>query len=108
MSEHSPGPWKFERCTLGHPDNAKNPMVTAPAVVKNICRLFSEESTFFGCTSLGPSLEQAEANARLIAASPTLLEACEQFLAAHDGDDALAELQAVNLIRNAIQAAKGE
>lgn len=81
---HTPGPWKYERITIGHPDNWRNPIVTAPG--NYIARLFCAESTVAGMTADGlTTLDEAEANAALIAAAPDLLEAC-QLVADHCGD----------------------
>lgn len=78
MSQHTPGKWTYSRINIGHPDNAKNPIVSSPS--NYIARLFSSESTLMGMTSRGPSLEEAEANARLIAAAPELLAALEDLV----------------------------
>jgi len=73
---HTPGPWEFKRCTIGHPDNAKNPIVNGGGF--HICRIFCTGSKMPGMSSLAPGdIEVAEANAKLIAAAPDLLAACK-------------------------------
>lgn len=61
MSAYTPEPWRYRPCTIGHPDNALNPMIDAGGMY--IARLHSQESTIFGMTSLAPGREEAEANA---------------------------------------------
>lgn len=77
MSEakHTPGPWTVEDCTgdglhdicLGYTvQDRGNPILLA--------------TCFFDQDFIGPiSLEECNANARLIAAAPKLLEACKAF-----------------------------
>ena len=81
---HTPGPWRYHKLTIGHPDNAHNPVVEAPG--HYIARLFSADSTLPGMTSRAPVAKEAEANAYLIAAAPRLLAALESLanqVAAH-------------------------
>ena len=81
---HTPGPWNFHRCSLGSEDNARNPIVDCSSGY--VARLFCSRSTIRGLTS-GPDLEEAEANATLIAAAPDLLIACQAALAALESLD---------------------
>ena len=74
---HTPGPWDYKRTTIGHPDNAINPMVTSDGG-QFIARIGWEGSTVPYMSSLTPhTFDEAEANARLIAAAPDLLKAAE-------------------------------
>lgn len=75
---HTAGPWSYEKCTLGHPSNSRNPIVEFNG--GHIARLFSPDSTLTGLTSLAPPIEEVEANARLIACAPELLSACEKAM----------------------------
>lgn len=70
-AEATPGPWDYAPCTIGHPDNVKNPVVGSPS--NYIARAFSEDSTFTGLTSRAPRRSAAEANAYLIAAARNAL-----------------------------------
>ena len=88
-----------------------NPIVTSAR--HNIARLFNDQG-MFAMNSRGPTLEEGDDNARLIAASPDLLEACKVLLVATDfnftnccipSDSHTA--QACYLARNAIAKAEG-
>ena len=94
------GPWRYKPVTVGHPDNRRNPIVTAAG--RNIARLFSDEATVPGLISNAPTALEAEANARLIAAAPDLYRAVVALLDEHQdckgcasSDLALAALAAV-------------
>jgi hypothetical protein len=73
MSEikHTPGPWTFSVCEIGHENNRLNHVVGSECG-NYIARLFSEQSTLPGMTSLGPDNDTAIANAKLIAAAPEM------------------------------------
>lgn len=108
-ARYTPGPWTFRRCTIGSPDNAKNPIVSAPG--RYIARLFADCATFVGMTSQAPTLEEAEANAKLIAAAPELLEACRVALKAvryfgRGGDICGDEGNVTKILENAIAKAE--
>ena len=73
MAEHSPGPWSVEDVTSGYDHDIclAYPVVGAghPVLVA---------TTFFDHDRDGPiTARQADANARLIAAAPSLLAACK-------------------------------
>ena len=77
MTRHTPGPWSYQKCTLGDPSNAHNPIVESDG--QYIARLFAPMARA-GCTSRSPTTQQeAEANAHLIAAAPDLLAALESL-----------------------------
>lgn len=72
MSGHTPGPWEIRRPPSGYPyqiyaSNGSN----GPGGVKNVTSWNSI------CV---PSLPEGEANARLIAAAPCLLEALKEAM----------------------------
>ena len=73
MSKHTPGPWEFQ---LDQPRRNEYPWFSINASNR---RIASTEQ--FPCEGLWPcdalkSPEESEANAKLIAAAPELLEAC--------------------------------
>jgi hypothetical protein len=53
-------------------------MVGSEATGQNIARVFSEDSTLPGLTSLAPIVAEAVANAVLIGAAPGLLAECKE------------------------------
>ena len=69
MSKHTPGPWEIQR------DSGLHIYITQPSDTPNRVPGYYAEIRRFTTDS-----EQVEANARLIAAAPDLLEACEQLL----------------------------
>mgnify|MGYP000961965387 CR=1 FL=1 len=90
MSKHTPAPWSIDECT-GH-------IIPSSGVGGGICDPW------------GDSIEQMEANARLIAAAPELLEACKNIVAACElTDDAYYDAidTAINIARAAIAKAEG-
>lgn len=70
-TKHTPGPWTFEICT-GHEKDESWPFF-----------IEAEQCTVAGVSGIG---NQADANARLIAASPELLAACQNSLDSLCGD----------------------
>jgi hypothetical protein len=69
-AKHTPGPWK-------HWPKRDRPLVTSEDGKTPICRTISDDA---GGPADAPPYHQAEANARLIAAAPDLLAACEEAL----------------------------
>lgn len=70
MSKHTPGPWKMRNRTGNHDwNNWRIAAEDGPGRVGGICRL---DESLTG--------EESEANARLIAAAPELLEALRETL----------------------------
>ena len=86
MSKHTPGPWSYRGSLGPH----SNPHLLGPHVVENATGI--QIAILNGWRS-----EVSEANARLIAAAPALLEALENSIAHFDVANA----------RAAIKAAKG-
>lgn len=82
---HTPGPWRADRRDILAPD----------------CRCIAEV-----CSGAASSLEEADANERLIAAAPQLLEALRVLLNAVEGGNVtICDLTMASL---AIAAATGE
>ena len=105
---HTPGPWKYEtriqRGTYSQPVKG-SPIryyVTGPRPSPN----FAEPII----CHLGPTYERAEADARLIAVAPELLEALKKIVAWHDcfpptsGEE---DLPIISQARAAIAQAEG-
>jgi hypothetical protein len=67
MSAHTPGPWTIRRASQGKPYQIEGA---------------TRDITRWGGLS-APMSHEAEANARLIAAAPDLLEALQYVLSAH-------------------------
>lgn len=88
---HTPGPWHVDSTHVSHAIN--------------------NQEVHIALANIGPGLlqEEALANAYLIAAAPTLLEACEYFI--EDVNEMGIEIDyafAVEQIKAAIAKAKGE
>lgn len=100
MSEHTPGPWTFH---LPHSSD-----YWAPAFIKVSGSIVAEAFSRNG-------FQERDANARLIAASPQLLEACEAMLAQFEhwlpqltSEERGVEIEPVRMARSAISKARGE
>ena len=76
MSKHTPGPWVVSR------DSGLNIYITQPSELPGRRPGYYAEVRRFT-----PDTEQVEANARLIAAAPEMLEALEMVRAALDPDN---------------------
>lgn len=74
-AKHTPGPWLVERDrSISAPTPAGSPVVLSEVTVAEV--------RSGGCASL----EQADANARLIAAAPDMLEALQAIMFRIQGD----------------------
>ena len=113
-SAHTPGPWSW--FTKAEPDTENAKLVHTQERVGDMCQRYLVGSNGQGFAhTVGMSHEQDEANARLIAAAPDLLEAlegAERVLAKHvypkpdvDADHPFAVL---TRIRAALRKAKDE
>lgn len=93
-TKHTPGPWQLERLTGDHDIGIR---VTGPVV--------SGYTAFIrtGWPHENQRVEQ-EANAKLIAAAPDLLEALMTLVSSYDAEDSFAEL---TVARAAIAKATG-
>ena len=111
MSKHTPGPWVYDEenadgdtYTIAHSPNYQAAIrsVSDPAVLVDIRRSDLADSR---------SLEEARANARLIAAAPELLAACQAYLDAEKLTNAAAYVRALSetkrLIAEAVAKATG-
>jgi hypothetical protein len=100
-SKHTPGPWSFE-------DDRNDSRFHA---ADDGCHVIIGESGLTEALVFGDENEDVlVANARLIAAAPTMLEACEVILArARRHTDGTARMDAEDLrdLRDAVKAAKG-
>lgn len=70
-TQHTPGPW------LRTQGSGRFYIKTDDETSQSLATVFSNKGDF-GCIS-NPDYEKAKANARLIAAAPELLEACQTF-----------------------------
>ncbi|KKK92992.1 hypothetical protein LCGC14_2697330 [marine sediment metagenome] len=119
MAEHTPGPWYYRPTNFGHPDNRINPIVEVDqnkmGGVAYICRVGWQGSTIPGMTSLTvATLEEAEANAKLLAAAPQMLAALKAIVShplkhSTDQDGSWSAIRDAEMIRaqHAVEAAGG-
>lgn len=78
MAKHTPGPWiVFQDCS-------EHPGIEAPECRQTVV-LFGGEDDDETAGIQGETMEEAHANARLIAAAPDLLEALQEGLALKGG-----------------------
>ena len=96
MSKHTPGPWRYWECRV---DSSANPPMYDYAQFAN-----SKQDHVFRA----PLLYLREADARLIAAAPDLLEACVAYLADRAEAGCTSDPASVKAMRAAIQRATGE
>ena len=94
MSEHTPGPWEQVADSIKS-RKADCVVVRLPAQTDRV----GDESP--------EQLERWNADARLIAAAPELLEALENLLKVHEGEGGT-QYNAADIARSAIAKAKGE
>jgi hypothetical protein len=95
-TQHTPGPWKFVK-TIQHPEEKDQAVsfIQTPKTCYDLCFMKS----FF-------TEEEAEANARLIAAAPELLNACLLAIERLDINNMEGEEnEFINEIKEAIQKA---
>lgn len=114
-NKHTPGPWKIDG---GMENTRKGPQMfvwsdrdekgkgylgTHEVCVATIHGRIFEEGQNLSCVEEG-----VKANARLIAAAPDLLAACESIIrTADNGDTIEPDLWILNRVREAISKAKG-
>ena len=92
MNKHTPGPWNTTLRAApvedGNDDELEIAISGSNPDQRTIAATFKTDGfTVDGYEMEGCSLEEAQANARLIAAAPDLLEALKQFLAWGEGKD---------------------
>ena len=94
-AKHTPGPWTLE-------DRGYKFVVSKPGegyITRDVCRMDASTMSAF----------DQEANARLIAAAPDLLEACKTIVHLRETEDWMETLhKAVNHARAAIKLVEGE
>jgi len=94
---YTKGEWRIEKRD-GHSDGVR-PVITAMGVDR--IAIVSYRGV--------PSIEEADANARLIAAAPKLLEACKAFVEAHEKSLQLEKTDiALSLAKQAISFAESK
>lgn len=105
MNEFTPGPWEYRKYKYS---NRSNPIVSYSDGY--IAQLFSDESTLAGMISRAPSVVEAEANARLIAAGPDQFDLLAELDAACQGKAGMIYVgeQTARAIRAAIAKVRGE
>lgn len=91
MNEHTKGKWIISSSVL---------------VVSEDAHVIANTMSMIGVPDLCINIFEAEANARLIAAAPDLLAACEMMLNAHDTGEAEGSPRIVEKLREAIAKAK--
>ena len=104
MSKHTPGPWAYE-LEYG-PNITELPRITTVARCANYVIGLPSDYPGGNCRDGDPSGDE-EADARLIAAAPDMLEALKGILAAVDETDCWL-LEEMNAVRTAISKAEGE
>ena len=87
MSDHTPGPWAYENY-----GGTLHVFLDNEGGTPSICKLVGNDK---------------DANARLIAAAPDLLEALQNLLKVHEGEGGT-QYHAGDIARAAIAKAKGE
>ena len=100
MSAHTPGPWVAE-CDPSHFNTLSTVVAGAKRKLKGICRQMIVQVGGWA------DWREQEANTRLIASAPDLLEACIQAEAAIAGLDFDGCPESLAVIRTAIAKAEG-
>lgn len=100
MTEHTPGPW----VQSGDYGLLKTEIVAPNALHRAIASVWTRRVNESGTTLVWP---EGEANARLIATAPELLDACEAVVRWNDERD-ISGLVVYDLVTAAIAKARGE
>lgn len=89
-TQHTPGPWEIARCkrgNLGDKLSEMQPYIAIQSIAVNgngpdatICYVEGQDGFKFGGAGIIQQKVNNEANARLIAAAPELLEALEELV----------------------------
>lgn len=104
---HTPGPWKYEPLSAAaHADPDLEAREDDLFWIFNTAVVEPVVEHVLATVHRYP-VEQAEANARLIAAAPDLLEACKFFLSVLDINRAATAESPVDRIRAAVARAEG-
>ena len=108
MVEHTPGPW-----IVGYADSGKPYIVADHGKRWNdptICRLYEDITPEGSMTGPGWCLEafdNAEANARLIAAAPDMMTLLQKYITVLESDDKEALTKLLQETRDVIEEIKG-
>jgi len=101
-TQHTPAPWTIEKPQKGQDGFPHNLNINYEA---------TQRAVYIASIPGAVHINEAEANARLIAAAPELLEACENVIKYHrDNDSGEGELYGLDFITtcvNAVRKAKG-
>ncbi len=95
-NKHTPGPWSF--CGTG---TLLHPISHSPLVTTRI-------ETTLGCLEILDETNEPDENARLIAAAPELLNACESLFKTLDALDYFRDCPEAMMLKRVIAKAKGE
>jgi len=102
---HTKGPWTQSGWTIYY-DATEHPKPLAECYSDYCCDIAKDTETRFKSKLSKVNEREAQANARLIAAAPELLEACEQMLISHSAPE-WCNCGACNMSRRAIKKARG-
>ena len=112
-AKHTPGPWKLPFDGKGSAwQESKYPFLwTSSVTTRPVTRDDGQCCAVLGHKCYGETQDEALANARLIAAAPDLLAACEAALPylqeAWKRDGIGGQFEMMDALRNAIASAKG-
>ena len=101
MNKHTPGPWKFGW------ESFDREWAIVTTISGSIIANVTTETGPDAISKPAPRKMPAEANARLIAAAPNMLDALREFVGAVDAGTHFADLSVLQNARTAIALAEG-